>query len=73
MGNMVLIMLRIKSLSQNPCCRLEASCKHYSEKLLVDSKDSSFSSIAVMQNISVFTLYFSDVCVYVYKCVKTHI
>lgn len=44
MGNMVLIMLRIKSVSQNlyyknACYRLDSSCKLYSEKLLVDSKD----------------------------------
>lgn len=44
MGNMVIIILRIKFVSQNPCYKnacysLDPSCKHYLEKLLVDSKD----------------------------------
>lgn len=48
MGNMFLIMLRIKSVSQNPCyknaCyRLNPSHKHYLEKLLVDNKDNFYN------------------------------
>lgn len=54
MGNMVLIMFRIKSISKsiykNACYRLDPSCKHYSEKLRVDSKDNFHKKETVVLN-----------------------
>lgn len=68
MGN----MLRIKSVSQNPyytkaCYRLESSCKLYSEKMLVDSKDFRKKNCRIKHYVFVKGIYFTYGRVYSLK------